>query len=152
MEKCRKIRSEHTGNNRMLICRGGWTSHREEVFMLGAFQLRTLFYRFISMFISFFCRFTHLQHLPFTYTIKVTNNKSLASRGTMRIFLAPKFDEKGNAFPFSELRLLMIEMDRFDLNCKERFSPIRNCLFTDIQKYVSYCSASWRKHNSPEVN
>lgn len=62
-----------------------------------------------------------MQHLPFTYTIKVTNNKSLASRGTMRIFLAPKFDEKGNAFPFSELRLLMIEMDRFDLNCKERF-------------------------------
>lgn len=61
-------------------------------------------------------RFTHLQHTPFEYIIKVNNDKSTQVRGTMRIFLAPKFNEKGEEFKFAELRLLMIEMDRFTVN------------------------------------
>lgn len=63
-------------------------------------------------------RFTHLQHTPFVYTIKVNNDKNTQVRGTMRIFLAPKFDEKGEEFKFAELRLAMIEMDRFTINRK----------------------------------
>lgn len=45
------------------------------------------------------------------------NDKSTQTRGTMRIFLAPKFDEQGKEFTFSEARLLMMEMDRFTINC-----------------------------------
>lgn len=44
------------------------------------------------------------------------NDKSTQMRGTMRIFLAPKFDETGKEFKFNELRLLMMEMDRFTVN------------------------------------
>lgn len=33
--------------------------------------------------------------------------------GTVRIFIAPKTDEKGNKLTFDEQRLLMIEMDKF---------------------------------------
>lgn len=62
-------------------------------------------------------RFSHLQHTPFAYTIKVMNDKNTQSRGTMRIFLAPKFDEQGKEFKFGEIRLLMMEMDRFTVNC-----------------------------------
>lgn len=39
-------------------------------------------------------------------------------RGTVRIFMAPKFDEKGQEFKFTEIRLLMMEMDRFTVNCE----------------------------------
>lgn len=63
-----------------------------------------------------FCRFTHLQHLPFVYTINVLNDKSTQARGTVRIFMAPKFNEKGEEFKYSEMRLLMMEMDRFTVN------------------------------------
>lgn len=64
-----------------------------------------------------YARFTHLQHMPFSYTIKINNEKGTEARGTMRIFLAPKFDENGNEFKYSELRLLMMEQDRFDVIC-----------------------------------
>lgn len=56
--------------------------------------------------------------MPFVYTINVTNDKSTQMRGTVRIFMAPKFDEKGEEFNFSEMRLLMMEMDRFTVNCE----------------------------------
>lgn len=71
---------------------------------------------YTSFFVSDF-RFTHLQHIPFAYTINVSNDKSTQMRGTMRIFMAPKFDEKGEEFKFNEMRLLMMEMDRFTVNC-----------------------------------
>lgn len=67
---------------------------------------------------NIYARFNHLQHIPFVYTIKVQNDRKTSARGTMRIFLAPKFDEKGIEFKFSELRLLMIEMDRFEVQCE----------------------------------
>lgn len=63
-------------------------------------------------------RFTHSQHMPFVYTINVMNDKSTQMRGTVRIFMAPKFDEKGQEFKFNEMRLLMMEMDRFTVNCE----------------------------------
>lgn len=52
------------------------------------------------------------------YTINVVNDKNMQTRGTVRIFMAPKFDEKGEEFKFSEMRLLMMEMDRFTVNRK----------------------------------
>ncbi|XP_055623361.1 uncharacterized protein LOC129766790 [Toxorhynchites rutilus septentrionalis] len=63
-----------------------------------------------------FATFTHIQHAPFTYRINVKNESSTNKRGTVRIFLGPKTDEKGNTIPFREQRLLMVEMDKFTVN------------------------------------
>lgn len=62
---------------------------------------------------SVFARFTHLQHRPFTYQIKVTNNSVNNKMGTCRIFMAPKFDERGNSWLFTEQKNMFIELDRF---------------------------------------
>nr|WJJ70400.1 venom protein U-MPTX.15-34 [Megalopyge opercularis] len=59
-----------------------------------------------------YVRFTHLNHRPFSYSI-VVNNTGNARRGTMRIFMAPKFDERNLPWMFSEQRKMFIEMDRF---------------------------------------
>lgn len=63
-------------------------------------------------------RFTHLQHIPFTYSIGVTNDKKTQTRGTVRIFLSTKYDENGKEWTFKEQRLQMAEMDRFTVNCE----------------------------------
>lgn len=65
-----------------------------------------------------FVRFTHLMHDPFTYTVMVINNSNSNRKGVARIFMAPKFTETGERFPFSEQRRLMIELDRFVVACK----------------------------------
>lgn len=65
---------------------------------------------------SVFARFSHLQHGQFTYNI-VINNKGPQRKGTCRIFLGPKFDERGLPWLFRDQKLLMIEMDRFGINC-----------------------------------
>lgn len=47
------------------------------------------------------------------------NNDSGAQRlGMVRIFLAPKFDERGAAYQFRDQRLMMIELDKFVTACK----------------------------------
>lgn len=63
-----------------------------------------------------FVRFTHLQHQGFSYSITV-NNTGAARQGTCRIFIGPKFDEKGNPWIFKDQKELLIEMDRFVVNC-----------------------------------
>lgn len=60
-----------------------------------------------------FARFTHLQHTPFTYTINVNNDSGAQRFGTVRIFLGPKTDERGQGMLFKDQRLLMIELDKF---------------------------------------
>ncbi|XP_067015103.2 phenoloxidase 2 [Anabrus simplex] len=59
-----------------------------------------------------FVRVTHLQHMPFTYRIQVMNDGK-TRMGTVRIFMAPKYDERGIRFRFEEQRLLFIELDKF---------------------------------------
>jgi tyrosinase len=65
-----------------------------------------------------FARFTHLQHLPYTITISVNNNSGATRRGMVRIFMSPKYNERGNQYTFNDQRLLMIELDKFVANCK----------------------------------
>ncbi|XP_023292337.2 phenoloxidase 2-like [Lucilia cuprina] len=60
-----------------------------------------------------FARFTHLQHTPFTYTINVNNAGGAMRFGMVRIFIAPKHDERGQPMLFNEQRLLMVELDKF---------------------------------------
>lgn len=71
-----------------------------------------------------FARFTHLQHAPWTYTININNNASTGRLGTVRIFLGPKFDERGIEMLFRDQRLLMIELDKFVVS---REYPKVNC-------------------------
>ncbi|XP_046384805.1 phenoloxidase 1-like [Ischnura elegans] len=65
-------------------------------------------------------RITHLQHEPFTYKITVENNLNKPVLGTARIFLAPKFDERGLQMLFRDHRLLFIEMDKFQVTLKAK--------------------------------
>ncbi|KAJ1519798.1 hypothetical protein ONE63_005051 [Megalurothrips usitatus] len=60
-----------------------------------------------------FARITHLQHLPFTYTIRIDNTARIPKDGHVRIFMAPKNDERDKAMSFEDQRHLMIEMDKF---------------------------------------
>lgn len=69
---------------------------------------------------SVFARFTHLQHRPFNYTINV-NNEGNARKGTCRIFMAPKFDERGNPWLFRDQKVLFVEMDKFTVDRKTYF-------------------------------
>lgn len=72
---------------------------------------------------SVFARFTHLQHQPFTYNITV-NNQGQARMGTCRIFMAPKFDERGNPWLFRDQKTLFIELDKFRVNLKQGMNTI----------------------------
>ncbi|GLV34925.1 Prophenoloxidase 2 [Carabus blaptoides fortunei] len=66
-----------------------------------------------------FVRFTHLQHAPFTYRIAVNNQTKGQKMGTCRIFLAPKFDERGTNWLLRDQRLMFIELDRFTVTLKQ---------------------------------
>ncbi|KAJ2942877.1 hypothetical protein O0L34_g15067 [Tuta absoluta] len=59
-----------------------------------------------------YARFTHLNHRSFRYVINV-NNSGPARRATVRIFLAPKLDERKLAWQLTDQRKMFIEMDRF---------------------------------------
>lgn len=80
--------------------------------------------------------FTHLQHAPFTYNINVTNRTNTTQRGTCRIFIGPKVNERGQALTFKEQRGLMIELDKFTVICKRRGSE-GNKLKSFIQFFYS---------------
>ncbi|CRK98947.1 CLUMA_CG012103, isoform A [Clunio marinus] len=60
-----------------------------------------------------FARFTHLQHVPFTMTISVTNNSNAMRQGMVRIFMAPRNGFNGRPMAFNEQRLMMMETDKF---------------------------------------
>ncbi|XP_058827992.1 uncharacterized protein LOC131687914 [Topomyia yanbarensis] len=60
-----------------------------------------------------FASFTHLQHAPFTYRLAVNNNSGAMRRGTCRIFIGPKVDERNTALTYQEQRILMTELDKF---------------------------------------
>ncbi|KAG5883340.1 hypothetical protein JTB14_033784 [Gonioctena quinquepunctata] len=66
-----------------------------------------------------FVRFTHLNHAEFNYRIIVNNQASGNRQGTCRIFLAPKFDERGNPWLFRDHKNMFIELDKFRVNLKQ---------------------------------
>uniref|UniRef100_A0A182MF15 Tyrosinase copper-binding domain-containing protein n=1 Tax=Anopheles culicifacies TaxID=139723 RepID=A0A182MF15_9DIPT len=70
-----------------------------------------------------FASFTHLQHAPFTYRFTVNNTSGAARRGTCRIFIAPKVDERNTPLTMDEQRLLMVELDKFRVNCMYSYRP-----------------------------
>lgn len=66
---------------------------------------------------SVLVRFTHLQYAPFTYSI-TAQNSGQQRQATVRIFLAPKFDERGLPLLFRDQKRLFIELDKFVVTCK----------------------------------
>lgn len=60
----------------------------------------------------------HLNHEDFTYNIQVVNNAGGPKKAVVRIFLAPRYDERGHQLDFDEQRRSVIELDKFvtDLN------------------------------------
>ena len=71
-------------------------------------------------------RFTHLQHEPFAYTINVNNSSGQNRRGTCRVYLGPKFDERGNPWLYNDQKLTFIELDKFTVTCKLNKSKATN--------------------------
>ncbi|CAG7727283.1 unnamed protein product [Allacma fusca] len=61
-------------------------------------------------------RSTHLNHERFTYQISVTSNAAEQVRGTVRIFLAPRNNQRGERLSFRDQRQLFFELDRFSTN------------------------------------
>ncbi|ODN01429.1 Phenoloxidase subunit 2 [Orchesella cincta] len=58
----------------------------------------------------------HLAHEPFTFKITIERKscaKSKSGKGTIRIFMAPRFDEKGRRLHLKEQRRLMFKLDSF---------------------------------------
>ncbi|XP_031636845.1 phenoloxidase 1-like [Contarinia nasturtii] len=72
-----------------------------------------------------YAQFTHLQHAPFEYRINVRNETPSMKQGTCRIFLVPKYDERGEPLRFREQRLFAIEMDKFLVNLNPGENEIR---------------------------
>lgn len=58
-------------------------------------------------------RYHHLDHESFSYIISANNASSEEKSATVRIFLAPKYDELGNEIKLDEQRRLYVEMDKF---------------------------------------
>jgi hypothetical protein len=48
----------------------------------------------------------------------VENSSNGARMGTVRIFLAPKFDERGQPFQLIDQKNLFVELDRFVVTSK----------------------------------
>ncbi|KAK9503580.1 hypothetical protein O3M35_010109 [Rhynocoris fuscipes] len=71
-----------------------------------------------------FARFTHLQHAPFTYKIQVENTGGNNRMGTVRVFLAPKFDERGLPWLFRDQKHLFVELDKFIVSLRGRNNTI----------------------------
>jgi hypothetical protein len=65
-----------------------------------------------------YATFTHLDYDPFTYQIQARNNSQQTRSATVRIFMAPRFDEHGDQFRMNVQRLFYYEMDKFTVSLR----------------------------------
>uniref|UniRef100_A0A2I9LP22 Hemocyanin AA6 chain n=1 Tax=Centruroides hentzi TaxID=88313 RepID=A0A2I9LP22_9SCOR len=110
-------------------------------------------------------KYHHLDHEPFSYNIVVENTSDAEKHATVRIFLAPKYDELNNKLEPDEQRRLFIELDKFYSNLAPGKSTItrdhRNSSVTISKVRTSkelhdglgveedsteYCSCGWPEH------
>ncbi|GLH09004.1 Phenoloxidase subunit 1 [Gryllus bimaculatus] len=107
-------------------------------------------------------RITHLTHTPFRYLIQV-NNAGPPRIGTVRIFMAPHFDERGIQLTLRDQRQHFIEMDKFQVRLQtgpnqiERLSRLssvtipRENTFRDPAQELNtdageMCTCGWPQH------
>ncbi|GFT03171.1 hemocyanin D chain [Nephila pilipes] len=110
-------------------------------------------------------KYNHLQHEPFSYTIAATNATGAAKKTTVRIFLAPKYDELGNRLVLEDQRRLYIELDKFThvlqpgKNIINRRSVDSSVTLSHVPTFdeletgeglanrnTEYCSCGWPEH------
>lgn len=95
--------------------------------------------------------YTHLQHENFEYRIGVKNSTGMPKKGTIRIFLFPKYDERNLDMNVNDKRLLAIELDRFVAESK-----IKRKLFFILFLYYYLSnkknSSQWRWCHNTQVN
>ncbi|XP_054709529.1 hemocyanin D chain-like [Uloborus diversus] len=110
-------------------------------------------------------KYQHLDHEPFSYSINALNSTGAAKKTTVRIFLAPKYDELGNRLVLEDQRRLYIELDKFvttlepgkntiqrrSLDSSVTLSAIPT--FDELEKgdvlagkATEYCSCGWPEH------
>ncbi|XP_049838944.1 phenoloxidase 2-like [Schistocerca gregaria] len=114
---------------------------------------------------SVLVRFTHLQHAPFVTRFLVDNNGP-PRIGTVRIFMAPKFDERGLPMLLRDQRRLFIEIDKFfvQLNSgrstfqrrsdassvtipfERTFRNLTGTGSSEQQAPYTYCGCGWPQH------
>ncbi|GFT57363.1 hemocyanin F chain [Nephila pilipes] len=58
-------------------------------------------------------KYQHVDHEPFSYEIKCENKTGSPTKATVRIFLAPVYDELGRAISLNDQRRFFIELDKF---------------------------------------
>ncbi|GIY12159.1 hemocyanin D chain [Caerostris extrusa] len=110
-------------------------------------------------------KYQHLDHEPFSYSIAVNNTTGKDKKTTVRIFLAPKYDELGNRLVLEDQRRLYIELDKFTVD----LHPGKNTInrrsvdssvtlshvptFEELEKgeglsdtNTEYCSCGWPEH------
>ncbi|XP_055326682.1 phenoloxidase 2-like [Sitodiplosis mosellana] len=115
-----------------------------------------------------FVRCVHLAHEDFQYVFDIENNSSSQQTGTVRIFLSQKNNVRDRELTFEEIRMLMIELDRFPVNLppgknhiirrstessvtipsKNIFEPdvIRQSITSKSNVDSSYCLSGWPAH------
>ncbi|NP_001301064.1 hemocyanin AA6 chain-like [Limulus polyphemus] len=110
-------------------------------------------------------KYNHLDHESFSYQIKVENTSGSTKHATVRVFLAPKYDELGNLLHPNDQRRLCIELDKFHKELKAGKNEItRNSVdssvtistlhtFDELESGVGvnenadeYCSCGWPKN------
>ncbi|GFR13051.1 hemocyanin F chain [Trichonephila clavata] len=60
-------------------------------------------------------KYQHIDHEPFSYDIICQNSTQGSKTATVRIFLAPVYDELGHEIPINEQRRFFIELDKFQV-------------------------------------
>ncbi|XP_055838202.1 phenoloxidase 2-like [Episyrphus balteatus] len=73
---------------------------------------------------AIYARYTHLQYAPFSYDIRVTNSGG-NRKGTCRIFICPKADERGAPLRMNEIKNMAIELDKFTVTLNPGENTIR---------------------------
>lgn len=82
-----------------------------------------------------FARFTHLQHVPFTITMTITNNSNANRMGMARVFMAPKIGFNGQPMVYNDQRNMMMETDKFVVSCESFMSFPSRSLITVNQTF-----------------
>ncbi|GFU41367.1 hemocyanin F chain [Trichonephila clavipes] len=108
-------------------------------------------------------KFQHIDHEPFCYDILCHNSTQDEKTATVRIFLAPVYDELGHEIPINEQRRFFIELDKFQVllipglnkvtrNSSEsavtaKGSTTHDEILNDVESGSevdhSYCSCGW---------
>ncbi|GFR21773.1 hemocyanin F chain, partial [Trichonephila clavata] len=107
-------------------------------------------------------KYQHIDHEPFSYDIICQNSTQGSKTATVRIFLAPVYDELGHEIPINEQRRFFIELDKFQVllnnitrDSKESavtaegstsYDELINGAESSTEEDHSYCACGWPEY------